>query len=97
MSFVQAQKEENLMSKNKDIELYHKITKLPYSQCRRILKEHHWDLMSALFPDFYKIMDTLREAMEQVIKSLEPLAEAVIQTFTAVNSWLADVLNPFSQ
>lgn len=80
------------ISHNKTIEIYHKITKLPYSQCRRILKTNCWDLTRALLPDFYKIMNHLQDAMEQVIKSLEPLAEAVIQTFTAVKEFLLDAL-----
>lgn len=80
------------MSHNKSIEIYHKITKLPYSQCRRILKENHWDLTRALLPDFYKIMNHLQDAMEQVMKSLEPFAEAVIQSFTAVANAIGDAL-----
>ena len=82
------------MSKNKSIEIYHKITKLPYSQCRRILKENHWDLTRALLPDFYKIVDALREALEQVMKSLEPFAEAVIQSFTAIADAAYAALEP---
>ncbi|MBQ1293789.1 MAG: hypothetical protein IIY21_07100 [Clostridiales bacterium] len=78
------------MSHNKSIEIYHKITKLPYSQCRRILKEHHWDLTRALLPDFYKIVDALMEALEQVMKSLEPFAEAVIETFTVLRNSILD-------
>ncbi|MBQ1296779.1 MAG: hypothetical protein IIY21_22230 [Clostridiales bacterium] len=78
------------MSHNKSIEIYHKITKLPYSQCRRILKEHHWELTRALLPDFYKIVDALREALEQVMKNLEPFAEAVIETFTVLRDSILD-------
>ena len=78
------------MSHNKSIELYHKITKLPYSQCRKTLKENHWDLTRALLPDFYKIVDTLKEALQQVMKSLEPLAEAVIETFTVLRDALVE-------
>jgi hypothetical protein len=81
------------MSKNKSIEIYHKITKLPYSQCRRILKANHWDLTRALLPNFYKIVDTLREALQQVMKSLEPFAEAVIETFNVISDTVLNALD----
>lgn len=85
------------MSKNKDIELYHKITKLPYSQCRRILKESHWELTVALFPKWIKSMNQLNESMKSLKESLAYLAEGITNSLTVLNSWLADVLNPFSQ
>lgn len=97
MNIVQAQKEENLMSKNKDIELYHKITKLPYSQCRRRLKESHWELTVALLPNWIKSMNQFSESMESLKESLEILADGITNSLTVINSWLADVLYPFSQ
>ncbi len=96
MNFVQAQKEENPMSKNKDIELYHKITKLPYSQCRRRLKESHWELTVALLPEWIKSLNQFSESMKPLKESLVYLAEGITNSLTVINSWLADVLNPFS-
>ena len=85
------------MSKNKDIELYHKITKLPYSQCRKILKESHWELTVALLPNWIKLLNQFCKSMEPLKESLEYLAEGTTNFLTVIDTFLTDVFNPFSQ
>lgn len=80
------------MSRNKDIEVLHIISKEPYSVCRRKMKEAHWDLTRAVigngffdnFDQVHKAIakavldlnEGLKIAFEAVAKSLGPLIEA---------------------
>lgn len=36
------------MGRNKDIKLLHDFTGAPYSECRRKMKENHWELYKAM-------------------------------------------------
>lgn len=72
------------MSHNKDIETYHKITNLPYSKCRKILKENNWNLGYALSPEYTKLLNIIRDTMQPVIDSLLPIAEAIVETMKPI-------------
>lgn len=67
------------MSRNKDIKLLHRMTGLPYKECRRMMKEHHWQLWDAL-----PINRIIKELPEMVANIMEHMAEALAQVGQAV-------------
>lgn len=81
------------MSHNKDIETYHKITNLPYSVCRKTLKENRWDLTRALFPNYAKALDALCEVFKPTIKLLENFADALSIVIKTVAECADEILN----
>lgn len=70
------------MSRNKDIEQIHRITNLPYSECRRILKDTNWKYEDALTLAMLRNIDLsdLGRRLNSVIKDIcSALGEAFLQ------------------
>ena len=65
------------MSRNKDIELYHKISGLSYKECRANLKANHWDLVKVLLPELSVDLEVLNNTMKAVGKILGDCFEVV--------------------
>ena len=67
------------MSRNKDIEILHLISKEPYSVCRRRMKEAHWNLTDALLgKDFFNKVNEMYRSVTEAFKNLaEGLAPAI--------------------
>ena len=76
------------MSRNKDIELLHIISKEPYSVCRRKMKEAHWNLTDALLgKDFFNIVNEMYRTVTEICKNLaEGLAPAIKHMKESVQS-----------
>ena len=60
------------MSRNKDIQFYHKVSGLSYKECRANLKAVHWDLGAIFFPKLHG----LTESMMSFLDSFKPLVRA---------------------
>lgn len=68
------------MSRNKDIKLLHQMTGLPYAECRKKMKEHHWDVNAALssVPNFDILTNAflkLGKVIQETLKRLDPFKE----------------------
>ena len=82
------------MSRNKDIEVLHLVSKEPYSVCRRRMKEAHWDLTVALLEtDFFERIDEMKrivnETVNNLVEGLKPCLERMKETCkTIVDAYL---------
>lgn len=70
------------MSRNKDIELLHLVSKEPYSVCRRRMKKAHQNLTVALLgTDFFERIDEMKrivnEAVNNLAEGLKPCIEHI--------------------
>ena len=65
------------MSRNKDIEVYHKISGLSYKECRANLKANHWDLVKVLLPELSVDLEVLNNTMKAVVQILGDCFEVV--------------------
>ena len=77
------------MSRNKDIEVLHIISKEPYSVCRRKMKEAHWDLTRAIignnyFDKFGSIHKAIVEAFNNLSENLKETLNAVYESTTPI-------------
>ena len=72
------------MSRNKDIEFLHQFSGLSYKECRKKMKENHWNLIYAMAGgDLFKFLDeatkAAKEMLESFSKALQPAVEAVLK------------------
>lgn len=73
------------MSKNKLTEEFHQITGLPYSECRRRLREAHWDIGKALLPDLNIKFDALAEAVIKAAEAAKKVAESLCKAINSID------------
>ena len=78
------------MSRNEIIKCVHEVSGLPYSECRKILKQNDWDMVKVLGLDG-GFMEQLAEALKPVYEALLNLVEVIISSV----DWkaLADAIN----
>lgn len=82
------------MSRNKDIEVLHIISKEPYSVCRRKMKEAHWDLTRAVIGnDFFDKFDSVHKA---IVKAVLDLNEGLKTAFEAVAKSLGPLIEAYN-
>lgn len=82
------------MSRNKDIEVLHIISKEPYSVCRRKMKEAHWDLTRAVIGNgFFDKFDSVHKA---IVKAVLDLNEGLKTAFEAVAKSLGPLIEAFN-
>lgn len=72
------------MSRNKDIEFLHQFSGLSYKECRKKMKENHWNLIYAMTGgDVFKFLDETTKATKEMIenfsKALQPAVETVLK------------------
>ena len=91
----------NPLSHNKTIKFMHETTGLPYSVCRKKLKENQWDLFYALgYGEALKIINEIlyngKRVIEDLVENLVPaintladacreLAERVVRSISEIN------------
>lgn len=84
----------NPLSHNKLIKCMHKTTGLPYSVCRKKLKDSHWDLITAMglneiLYNGKRIIDDFAEILVPAINTLADacleLAERVVRSISEIN------------
>lgn len=73
------------MSRNKDIKWLHQLTELLYSECRKKMKEHHWDVGAALEDMLESDLLNLRGTGNAVVDSLLDFAEALRETIATLD------------
>lgn len=73
------------MSKNKLTEEFHQITGLPYSECRRRLREAHWDIGKALLPELNINFDALAEAINKAAEAVKKVAENLCKAINNID------------
>lgn len=72
------------MSRNKDIEFLHQFSGLSYKECRKKMKENHWNLIYAMAGgDVFKFLDEMAKATKEMIesfsKALQPAVETIVK------------------
>ena len=77
------------MSRNKDIEILHLISKEPYSVCRRKMKEAHWDLSRAIlgngfFDGVAQMSHTISKIFEETAKTIKPIIEQLTESLKPI-------------
>lgn len=77
------------MSRNKDIKLLHEWTGWSYKQCRKQMKDHHWDLYQAF--DFEGLMSKLPYLMESVSIAIAKVYEATADVVKSLKKVLESV------
>ena len=80
------------MSRNKDIEFLHIVTRDPYSVCRARMKRNHWNICEALSENeaFFNVAKTTREMVEALTNSLRPIVEKTIEACKGLQKMVAD-------
>ncbi len=82
------------MSRNKTIKAMHEMTGLPYSVCRKKLKENNWDISCAMgFDDLFNQMkevsfvlsDVLVDAINAVIDAAYEVAKKLMISISEVD------------
>ncbi len=84
------------MGRNKDIKLLHQFTGAPYSECRRKMKENHWELYKAMGLEtvldklksnsaFDKCCKSASEALEAFSKDISKLIDGVVDFIASVD------------
>lgn len=73
------------MSKNKTIQEFHQITGLPYSECRRRLREAHWNIGKALLPEFNINFDAFAEAANKFAEAAKKVAESFCKAINSID------------
>ena len=79
------------MSRNKDIEFYHRVSKLPYSVCRANLKKHRWDVWEAM--GYNSLFDNLPRITEAIVEALNCMMEQLSKSVNAICEILVEILN----
>ena len=82
------------MSRNKDIEVLHIISKEPYSVCRRKMKEAHWDLTRAVIGNGF--FDNFDQVHKKIVKAVLDLNEGLKIAFEAVAKSLGPLIEAFN-
>lgn len=81
------------MSRNKTIKVMHEMTGLPYSVCRKKLKENHWDLYYAMgFDRLYKECEKLVEHVGNLLRpAIETLCDATVKLMNDVAEYISNI------
>lgn len=82
-----------MSSHNKIIKCMHEMTGLPYSVCRKKLKENHWDLYYAMgFNLLNKECEKLVEQMGNLLRpAIETLYDATVELINNVADWISNI------
>lgn len=75
------------MSRNKDIKFMHQVSGWSYKTCRQKMKEHHWDLWSALGYD---------EALQYLVNRFPQLCKEVADSIQNMVEYAVDAMNNFA-
>lgn len=79
-----------MSSHNKIIKCMHEMTGLPYSVCRKKLKENHWDLYYAT--GFNQLNKGYKEMIENLGNLLRPILEALYDAVVKLaNNYVSSV------
>lgn len=81
------------MSRNKTIKAMHEMTGLPYSICRKKLKENHWNLSYAMgFDQLGKFIDEFnKELCNRVIPVIEAVANATSELVNKMIEFFSNI------
>lgn len=63
-------REEKIMSRNKDIKLLHEITGWSYKECRKRMKANHWKISKVLGGSFDLISEIISNALNVMRRQL---------------------------
>ncbi len=77
------------MSRNKDIKLLHEWTGWSYKECRKQMKDHHWDLYQAF--DFGGLISKLPYLMEDVSIAIAKVYEATADVVKSLKKALESI------
>lgn len=77
------------MSRNKDIKLLHEWTGWPYKECRKQMKDHHWNLCQVF--NFEELISKLPDLMESVSIAIAKVYEATADVVKSFNKVLESV------
>lgn len=77
------------MSRNKDIKLLHEWTGWSYKECRKQMKEHHWDLYQAL--GFEELMQTIPSLLDDVSRAVAKVYEATADIVKSIKKTLESI------
>jgi hypothetical protein len=82
-----------MSSHNKIIKCMHEMTGLPYSVCRKKLKENHWDLYYATgFNQLNKECEKLVENMGNLLRpAIEILCDATVKLINDVAEYISNI------
>lgn len=77
------------MSRNKDIKLLHEWTGWPYKECRKQMKDHHWNLCQAF--NFEEIISKLPDLLEDVSIAIAKVYEATADVVKSLKKALESI------
>ena len=73
------------MSRNKDVKFVHKITGLPYSECRRRLKESDWDVWEATKIADASFLNDFAEAIGNAVNTICDAFEILVSSVLSID------------
>ena len=84
------------MSRNKDIQILHELSGLPYKECRQRMKECQWDLLKATgAPD---LADVIISAVKDVlVPAIKDVLESAAKASKVFEEEVAKILNDCRQ
>lgn len=77
------------MSRNKDIKLLHEWTGWSYKECRKQMKDHHWDLWQAF--NFEERISKLSDPLENISMAIAKVYEATADVVKSLKKVLESV------
>lgn len=77
------------MSRNKDIKLLHEWTGWSYKECRKQMKDHHWDLWQAF--NFEELISKLPDLLENISMAIAKVYEATADVVKSLMKVLESV------
>lgn len=81
------------MSRNKDIKFLHWATQKPYKECRRIMKDSHWNLPDAFGLISIDEIKSMNDSLRESFKSLEETTKRVCESIRALTNSFSEVAN----
>ena len=91
-----------MSSHNKIIKCMHEMTGLPYSVCRKKLKENHWDLYYAtgfnlLNKECEKLVENMSNLLSPVIEALCDAAVKIANDFAECFSSVKEAIDEYNR
>ena len=77
------------MSRNKDIKLLHELTGWSYKECRKQMKDNHWNLCQAF--NFEELISKLPDLMEDISIAIAKVYEATADVVKSLKKVLESV------
>ena len=81
----------NPLSHNKTIKFMHETTGLPYSVCRKKLKENQWDLFYAL--GYGEALKIINDFVDGLIKGLKPAIDALTNAVETMTKSVSETIS----